>query len=328
MGGPLQAKGKNRFLKMDLKVELSIIVVNFNRPDLTLNCLNSIYQNPPAGNYEIILVDNGSTDRGAAGIKERFPDVKFLTFEQNVGFSRANNSGAKNSTGGLLLFLNNDTQVLAGSLQAMVRFLLENQEAAAVGGRLENESGQPDISCARFPSPRTEFWPALGLDKFFKTRPFFNAYYLNYLPITQPVAVEVITGADLMVKREVFEELGGFDEKFFFYYEDTDFCLRIKKAGYKIFWLPRARIIHQRGATIGPEAEKKFLQWRASRLYFYRKNYPRQVFNSVRKFMLLTIFLRFLIFPVFLLGRWFGIKKNLEDYRIYVKAWRLVKNFK
>lgn len=312
---------------MTVPPKLSIIIVNFNQKELTLACLGSIIKNQPAFSYEVIVVDNGSSDGSIEAISKIFPEVMILSLSENAGFGRANNLGVQKCSGELLLFLNNDTRVVNNVLSEMVNFLETQPQAAAGGAALTDGSGQPDIATGSFPGFRTEFFASLGLDKLFKKNPFFSTYYLNFLSLKQPLEVDLISGADLIIRRAVFEKIGGFDENFFFYYEDIDLCLRLKKAGYKIFYLPKAKIIHQRGSTIGSISEQKFLEWRRSRLYFYKKNYPLVSFYLIKFLMLFTLFLRFLIFPVFLTLNFLKIKKNLENYGVYIKAWKLVINF-
>lgn len=283
--------------------DLSIIIINFNQTLITARCLESIYKNTSDLEVEVIVVDNGSAFESLRELKSFFPQVEYLELPENVGYSRANNLGAGRATAECLLFLNNDTLISEGILKKMVDFLKSHPQVGACGVRLENEAGAADLACANSPRFLTEVFSSCGLDKSFKKSSFFNPYYRNYWLLKEPVEVAIISGADLMVVGKVFQEVGGFDENFFFYYEDADFCLKVRKAGYKIFYMPQLKINHLRGATIEGFSSKKFLEWRKSRLYFYKKNYSRGEFVMVKIFMLVTLLIRFIIFPILWLGR-------------------------
>ena len=209
----------------------------------------------------------------------------------------------------------------------MVAFMAERSDAAGCGAHLVDSRGRPDLGCADRPGLGREIMAAAGLDKIFKKNRFLNPYFRNYLSLKTPQEVPVISGADLMVRKDLFKKLGGFDEKFFFYYEDTDLCLRLNAAGLKLFYLPEVTMVHVRGGTIGDFSRQKFLEWRKSRLYFYKKNFRSRQFLMVKYLILFTLALRFILFPVFWLGQLVGLKKKLEKYSLYFAAWKMIINY-
>lgn len=236
--------------------ELSIIIVNFNTPELVYDCIASI-QEWLSVSYQIIVVDNGSTTKLEPS---RLPkECTYLELPENCGFGAGNNAGAKQATGKYLWLLNSDTVLVDKSTVHLVRFLDGHPEVGIVSPYLFNNGHlQPDFY-ASFQS--------------FKTLLLRNARpALETKAKYQPV--DLVVGAALMIRRTLFEQLGGFDENFFMYLEDDDLCLRAKQAGYSTVLLPSANIIHLQGQSIDQSASRKNYYYR-SQDYFWRKHYGR-----------------------------------------------------
>ncbi|MEZ7945205.1 MAG: glycosyltransferase family 2 protein [Flavobacteriaceae bacterium] len=231
-------------------MDVSIIIVNYNTKDLILNCLQSIFDFTLGINFEVIVVDNASQDGSCNSIQDKFPQVNLISSKENLGFGRANNLGAKEASGTFLFLLNSDTLLFENSIKILKDFLENSNEQniGIVGCKLVDSNKNPDISYGNFPTIYQEIFE-YGLSKIFKK------YFKNKL---SPAVidggslikkVDYVMGADMFMKKEVFEAVGGFDEDFFLYYEETEICFRLNSLGYKIIWNPNTSIIHYIGAS-------------------------------------------------------------------------------
>lgn len=230
-------------------VELSIIIVNWNSAKFVRQCLKSIAANPPARPHEIIVVDSGSFDECGVMLTREFPAVQFVQSQQNVGFATGNNLGAKHSRGRFLNFLNPDTEVVPGALDKLLKTLERQPDAGLVGARLLNSDGSLQTSCIQsFPTVLNQ-----ALDSDFLYRTFPRSPLWGIAPLhdetSSPSVVEVVSGACIMIKRSVFESVGGFDERYFMYSEDLDLCYRVRQAGFDCLYVPDAQIVHHGGGS-------------------------------------------------------------------------------
>jgi|WetSurMetagenome_2_1015567.scaffolds.fasta_scaffold03197_2 N-acetylglucosaminyl-diphospho-decaprenol L-rhamnosyltransferase len=239
-------------------MKLSIIIVNWNSTDFLLSCLDSVYSRAAGIDFEVIVVDNASTDGGAGRIRSRFPEVKMIENFKNAGFGAANNLGAQSARGGYLLFLNPDTIVLGKAIQSLARLMDGLPDAGAIGCRLLNADKTVQTSAIlRFPTILNQ---ALGIEllrtafprlAFFGTAPLFRDPGV-------PVPVEALSGACMFVRREAFAAAGGFDERYFMYSEDVDLCREIRNKGYKVYYTGEAEIVHFGGTSTSQSETKAF----------------------------------------------------------------------
>lgn len=231
-------------------MDLSIIIVNYNVKEFLQNLLHSIARAVQNISTEIIVVDNASDDGSAEFIKEKFPEIKLIVNEKNLGFSKANNIGIKDSSGNYILLINPDTIVSEDTFQKMIKFFKENPESGMAGCKILNPDGTLQLACRRsFPGPWTSFSKVTGMSTLFPNSKIFARYNLTYLDEDQTYEVDAISGSFMMMKREALEKVGGLDEQFFMYGEDLDICYRIQKAGYKVFYVHSAQIIHYKGES-------------------------------------------------------------------------------
>jgi len=231
-------------------VDLSIIIVNYNVKEFLQNCIHSIQKATKNITSEIIVVDNASDDGSVELIQFQFPGVKLLVNEKNLGFSAANNIGLQYSTGKYLLLLNPDTIVEENTFDTLIDFFNSNPDAGLAGCKILNPDGTLQLACRRsFPGPWTSFCKVTGLSNLFPKSKIFARYNLTYLDENKTYEVDAISGSFMMVKREVFEKVGGLDEIFFMYGEDLDWCYRIQKAGYKVYYVHSTQIIHYKGES-------------------------------------------------------------------------------
>ena len=277
-------------------MDLSIIVVSYNTRQLLDDCLRSIYAaDAPPGGMEVIVVDNASADGSPDMVRARYPQTRLIVSPENRGYSAANNMGAAVATGQYLLYLNSDTVVAADALVKPLRYLQGHPAAGALTVRLVYPNGQRDPDNHRgFPTPWNAFCHFTLLSRLLPHSPRFNGYFRSYEDFTAVHPVPVIAGSYMMMPRALDRQLGGWDETYFFYGEDIDYCYRIHEAGYQIIYYPLVEVVHYKGASSGLRKESADIarppkatrvkvaeeSVRAMRVFygkFYSDKYPRPV---------------------------------------------------
>ncbi len=284
------------------KTDLSIIIVNYNTRDFLKKCLETLQLaiNKASVKTEIIIADNASTD-GSLEYLEKTEEkkkelIKVIKNKANLGFAKANNLALKKAQGRYILFLNPDTIIQEDTLETMLKFMDSHPKVGAATCRLELPDGQFDQPCHRgFPTVWNSFCYFSGLSKIFPQSKIFAGYSLGYLPLNKIHEIEACHGAFLIVRREVGEDLKWFDEDYFWYGEDLDFCYRLKQKGWQLMFVPTTKIIHYKGAASGikkhsqgispASKETKIKAAKASvgamRIFFdkhYKNKYPRFVY--------------------------------------------------
>ena len=280
-------------------LDLSIIIVSYNTKDFLEKCLESIYKTSKGFSFEVIVSDNNSKDGSVDLVKKQFKDVILLENKENLGFSKANNLGIDKSSGRYVLFLNSDTVVYPDTLKQMIDFMDKEKSAGAATCRLEIPSGKIDDASHRgFPTPWNSFTHFSGISKFLGKTKLFGGYNLGYLDFSKVHEIDALAGAFMFVRREAGEEAGWWDEDYFFYGEDLDFCYMLKQKGWKIFYVPEVSILHYKGVTGGikkhsqefstadKDTKKKatYERFRAMRIFYkkhYEKKYPRLITKLV-----------------------------------------------
>jgi len=242
---------------MKRKIDISIVILNYNTRQLLSNCLSSIKNAKKDGlNVETIVVDNASLDDSVNYVKKYFSWVHLVESSQNLGFSAGNNLGAKKAKGEYLLFLNSDTLIVGESLIKMKEFLDNNPEIGAVTPKTLLFNGKIDPDCHRgFPTPWASITYFLGLEKFFPRSRLFGQYHKFYLDLDCVHEIDSGAGAFVFVRKSAFEQIGGWDENYFFYGEDLDLFFRLKQAGWKIMFYPTVMAYHLKGASSGLRKE-------------------------------------------------------------------------
>lgn len=287
---------------MSTPPRVSIIVVSYNTKDMTIACLDSVYEQTRQASFELIVVDNASADGSGAAIAERFPDIKFIQSETNLGFAAGNNLAAKSATGDYLLLLNPDTLVLDHGIDNLVAFADANPDARIWGGRTYFGDGRLNpYSCWRFLSLWGMFCNATALARMFKDSNLFNPDGYGGWPRDSVREVEIVTGCFIMLRRDFWEELGGFDLDFFMYAEEADLCYRARAYGARPMTTPDASIIHYGGASekaLGPKVARLFRghmtfvakHWSPLRAWAARMLYRLHVGLRVLAYRTLTLF--------------------------------------
>lgn len=225
-------------------IDLSISIINWNTKDYLKRCLQSIEENIKNISYEVIAVDNNSSDGSIDMIRNDFPKIKLVENKTNLGFSRANNQAIKKATGRYILLLNPDTLVLDKAIPKMIDFMEQHSNAGIIGCKLLNEDGSVQMSCRSFPTLNSLFYTFTGLDTKFPKSPILSNHIMSYWNHNEIREVDWVSGACLMIRRAVVKQIGLLDEEFFMYCEDLDYCRRTKQKGWGIYYLPEAQIMH------------------------------------------------------------------------------------
>lgn len=231
-------------------IDLSIIIVNYNVKEFLKNLLNSLQKAVKNLNTEIIIVDNASTDGSVEEISRVFKDVQIIANIKNLGFGKANNIALEKAKGKYILLINPDTIVREDTFLKMIEFFEANNQAGMLGCKVLNPDGSLQLPCRRsFPTPWVSFTKVAGLSSLFPNNRLFAKYNLTYLDENEVNEVDAISGAFMMLRREVYEKIGGFDPQFFMYGEDLDLCYRTQQSGYKVYYVPHTEIIHYKGES-------------------------------------------------------------------------------
>lgn len=246
---------------MKKQPDLSIIILNYNTKDLLRDCLRSIDRAEKNNlKFEIIVVDNVSTDGSSKMVANEFSWVKLIGSHKNLGFAKGNNLGVPEALGKYVLFLNPDTIVFPKTLSGMVEFMEKHPQAGVSTCKIELPNKRLDEACHRgFPTPWNAFCHFSGLEKLFPKTKLFAGYYLGWFPLNKVHKIDACVGAFLLVRREVGEKIEWWDEDYFLYGEDLDFCYRVKEKGWEVYYVPKYKIIHYKGASSGIKKQSKSL---------------------------------------------------------------------
>ncbi len=260
---------------------LSIAIVNWNTCSLLIDALQSIYSAPPPFDFEVIVVDNASTDGSANTVASRFPQVKLIASQTNTGYAHGNNLAMQSASGAFVLLLNPDVILPPGSLQRAVECMHLHPEAGALGVRQVFPDGVLQLSVRGFPTPGAVFWELVGLSRLFPNNRTLGAYRMMWFHYDNLQEVDQPMGTFLLIRREALEQTGRMDEQFPIFFNDVDWCLRCKKAGWRILFTPDVQITHYGGAGTSQAAG---IAWesRRSLLDFYAKHYSSPLYLPLR----------------------------------------------
>lgn len=266
-------------------MEISVIIVNYNVRYFLEQCLCSVEKALNGMGGEVIVIDNQSSDQSIEYLQPAFPTVRFVANAANGGFAKACNQGLAMASGRYILFLNPDTIVGESCFRDCIRFMEAHPDAGALGVKMLDGSGRflPESKRA-FPSPFTSFYKLSGLSLLFPKSPRFARYHLGHLDPSQPHEVDVLAGAFMLIRKEVLDKTGGFDETFFMYGEDVDLSYRIQQAGYKNYYFPGSPIIHFKGESTRKGSMNYVRMFYSAMSLFVRKHYGGSragVFNLI-----------------------------------------------
>lgn len=265
-------------------MDVSVIIVNWNTRDLLLDCVTSLYTTTKDLKFEIFLVDNASSDDSVASVRERYPEVQIIQNNRNLGFAAANNKALRGMRGRYALLLNTDTVLTDDAISRLVAFMDRHADAGMACGQLLNGDGSKQNSVANFPT----FLPMLCNETILRIL-LPGKFPSKRREYTEPVEVDSCIGACLMVRKKAIDEVGLLDERYFFFMEETDWALTMRKAGWKSYLVPDACIYHLQGQSAGHNVR--------SRIMFYRSRYTyfKKWFPLSWPFFVLVLFVRLVI---------------------------------
>jgi GT2 family glycosyltransferase len=274
-------------------MDISIVIVAWNAKHYLELCLDSLAQAPPCRTYEILVVDNASADGSAEMIEARFPHVKLIRSDENLGFSKGNNLAIRQCQGRYIALVNPDVIVFPGCLDALADFLEQNPRVGNVGPRVFNPDMTQQSTCRRFPTLWNNFCSASGLASKFKRSRFFAGEHMFYFSHDRTMAVNVLVGCFSMIRREAFETVGLLDEGLFMYGDDVDWCRRCWKAGWEVVFFPGAKAIHDRGKITAPYPVRFAVAQQKSVLYYWSKHHGFWGLFGIQSIMLFRHLLRY-----------------------------------
>lgn len=260
-------------------MKLSIIIVSWNTGDLLEKCLRSVQKDLAGSMAEVFVIDNNSSDNTVEMIKEKFPRVKVIANKYNTGFAKANNQGIKEATGDYILLLNPDTELFPDTISKSIEFMASHPDCGVMGPKMLYVDNKLQPSVRRFPTVWPIFLMLIKAPKIFKNIKSINNYLATDFDYTKEQVVDQVMGAYMITKMEVLNKTGLLDEKFFIWFEEVDFCLRVVKAGYKVFYNPEVKVIHHGGKSFAQQKtinkQKMFFQsaWK----YFIKNGFIKPI---------------------------------------------------
>jgi len=262
-------------------MKVSVIIVSYNTRDILRKCLRDLLDKSGEEEIEVLVVDNDSADESAKMVATDFPQVQLIANRENRGFAAANNQAWKQARGEFILLLNPDAYIRQDAVIVVRRFLESHPECGLCGGRLVNLDEELDPSARRFPTAWYKLLTVTGISARLPGSNIFNRYNFGGFQHDRPIEVDWVPGTFTMYRREMLEKTGLFDERFYIYYEETDLCLNAKRAGWKVYFIPGAEVLHIGGACSKTRTDKDYdpaasqvliFRMRSEWLYF-RKNY-------------------------------------------------------
>ncbi|MCL4297649.1 MAG: glycosyltransferase family 2 protein [Anaerolineae bacterium] len=272
-------------------MDLSIIIVNWNVKELLDVCLQSLLKaahSAPELAIEIIVVDSASSDGSPQMVCDRFPQVRLIASQENLGYAQGSNTGAEAAGGRYLFLLNPDTVIQPDVLGRMVDYMDAHPEAGALGPQLLWPDGSIQSSRRCFPTPGSLFWESTLLGQWLPENRYIRRYHLADQPADQPQKVDWVVGAAILIRREAWQQVGPIDPDFFMYFEETDWCQRSAEAGWETHYLPTVQITHYEGKSSEQVAAARTLRFQRSKLRYTRKYFGPGWASLLRLFLWLT----------------------------------------
>lgn len=281
------------------QLDISIVIVNYNSFNHLENCIKSILDFTHGCTYEIIVIDNASDEGNVENITIKYSQTLLLKNEKNIGFAAANNVGFKSAKGKYILILNNDTVLYENSLKKIFDFAESIEREVFIGCKLLNEDGTHQVSVVDFDNIINSFGENFLLYKLLPRSRLLNRFHLNFKLNDVITEVDIVKGAFIFCSSTAIRKLGGFDENFFFYGEETDLCQRFKAAGGKVFYFPMTSIYHIGGVSTDKNLWFKFRNQSLAKIQIYQKHY-----KGIKKFCLISFHFWGIIIrvPIYFLG--------------------------
>lgn len=262
-------------------VDVSIVITSYKSKPFLEDCIDSVIGSIKKHSYEIIVVDDASNDGTEDVVRRKYPQIKYIKNPGNLGYVRSNNIGMRSAIGKYLLSLNNDTVVKDEAIDKLTEFMDKERTLGAVGPKLLNSDGTVQLQCRRgFPNPFNSLAYFFGLSRLFPKSRLFSSYLLTCLDDSSLAEVDSLCGAAMMIRREVIDKVGYMDESYVMYGDDIDWCYRIKQAGYKVYYLPDAEIIHfgGRGGSRKQSYRNIYEFHRAMAVFYHKHQSKKHIF--------------------------------------------------
>ncbi|MBS4027439.1 MAG: glycosyltransferase family 2 protein [Ignavibacteriales bacterium] len=272
--------------------DISIVIVSYNAKEYLKICLQSIFQFPPQSDFEVIVVDNNSSEGNVEMLKQEFSSVIVIRNNENVGFARANNQGIKVAQGKYVLLLNPDTKLIENIFSPLSNFMDIRTSVAIAGCRILNDDGTEQGSFFPFPNLLTTFLNAFFLDRIISYQHIDGRNVFNRKPLTQPVKVDWVSGAFMFCKKDSLLNIGLIDERYPLYSEEVDLCYAAYQNGYEVYTFPSVSIIHYGGRSTFQQRTKTTILANLSKLLFIQKHYSNFTQIVFRIIFFLGLFLR------------------------------------
>lgn len=299
-------------------MDISIIIVSYNSLDFIKNCISSIVEHVGDNSisFEMLIVDNDSDDESVEYLKgqvRKNDSINLIINNKNMGFSKASNIGASGAKGEYLLFLNPDTRFLRGNMADLIDFYNKKEKTGrigVIGAKALNPDGTLQLSARSFPTLARQFYESYFLSGLFKRSRVFGSYFLTWWDHTREMKVDWLSGSFMFIKKDNFIKAGMFDEDYFMYSEDTDFCLRLHRKGFDNYYYPGFIIEHSDSGIASKDmAVREAGIWKSRRLYF-KKNYSTIHAVILSFFYLAGIINRILLFAVLAMFKPGSINKS------------------
>jgi len=256
------------------RCDVTVIIVNFNTRELLLGCLRSLFAQTRDIEFEVIVVDNSSSDQSVDAVSREFPRIQVIANTENRGFAAANNQGIRVAHGRYILLLNPDTIILDNAIAKTVRFADEHPHVGVVGCQVLENEAKVQRTCFTFPSPLNLFLASTGLCRMFPSSRFFGRHNMGWWNRDTEREVDVVSGMFFLVRREAIDQVGLLVEDYFVFAEETDWCYRFRHKGWKCGFSPVAQVIHLDGGgkSTSQAGVQMYVQLQKSLLIFHRKN--------------------------------------------------------
>lgn len=268
-------------------IDVTVIIVNWNTKELLLACIESIKEQTRETSFEIIVVDNASTDGSQDALRRTLPDVRLIENKENLGFAKASNIGIQASSGTYICLVNSDVEVKSGCIDRMKRYMDEHTDIGILGPKMYYPEGRVQPSCKRFPTLWGQLCESIGLSSLFKQLKIFSSETMLYFAHDKTCSVDCLVGAFWLVRRSSLDAVGLLDEDFFFYSEDIDWCTRFRAHDFKVVFFAEAEIVHHHGGSSAGIISKNYTQLRRAKLQFWKKYHGSVSLLCLRCIMIL-----------------------------------------
>ena len=297
-------------------LSLSIIILSYNTKSLTLKCLKSVYQQTKEIDFQVIVVDNASTDGSVEAVKKKFPQAEVIANKKNLGYGKANNQGLKKAKGKYILFLNSDTIILDRAIEKSAALMEKRKEIDLLGCRLLNRDKTVQPSGGFFPYLRRVFYQMFFIDDLPLINRLIKPYQQNRKSFYRQLEkVDWASGAFLLLKKKVIEKSGGFAEEFFMYSEEVELCFRAKKAGFQAWFYPGAQVVHLKGQSSKDGFRAAVLGEYQGLKAFYQKHQPGWQMPVLKTILKVGALLRIFIFGI--------LGGNRQKKEVYDQAFKM-----